>query len=306
MTPPTNLPEGEALAPGLPGSKGQREAPSRSGDRGGSFIRNRVLPFIGDLLWFALAWALMIGIWEVAARTGTVNADILPPPSEWFPYLLQGPGSTGIGPQQVTYGEAIITTLTRVITGLGIGLAIALALGTLVSWSRPVRRLVMPMVQTIAPVAPVAWVPVVIAVVGIGDRASITVVVLAVAASMTIATVAAIGSVPENLIKSARSLGASRIETALWVIAPAATPSLLTMLRLNMFAAWMAVLAGEMAGVDAGLGAMTLMGQQQFNMELVMVGVVTIGVLGFICDQVLLFMQRRLLRGREGEAKSHA
>jgi NitT/TauT family transport system permease protein len=248
----------------------------------------------------------MIGVWELAARTGTVNPDILPPPSEWFPYLLQGPGATGIGPQQVTYGEAIITTLTRVIAGLGIGLAIALALGTLVSWFRPVRRILMPMVQTIAPVAPVAWVPVVIAVVGIGDRASITVVVLAVAASMTIATVAAIGSVPENLIKSARSLGAGRVQTALWVIGPAAAPSLLTMLRLNMFAAWMAVLAGEMAGVDAGLGAMTLMGQQQFNMKLVMIGVVTIGVLGFICDQVLLFMQRRLLRGREGQVGAHA
>lgn len=298
-----NPPEDTALRPEL---AGQRSPASEPRDTGRRLGLDRVLPFVGDLLWFALAWALMIGVWEVAARSGMVNADILPPPSEWFPYLLQGPGATGIGPQQVTYGEAILTTLTRVIAGLGIGLGIALALGTLVSWFRPVRRIVMPMVQTIAPVAPVAWVPVVIAVVGIGDRASITVVVLAVAASMTIATVAAIGSVPDNLIKSARSLGTSRTQTALWVIGPAAAPSLLTMLRLNMFAAWMAVLAGEMAGVDAGLGAMTLMGQQQFNMKLVMVGVVTIGVLGFICDQVLLLLQRRLLRGREGEVGAHA
>lgn len=299
MNPPDETVLGSEVA-------GRRSPASDRRPKRGRISIDRVLPFIGDLLWFALAWALMIGVWEVAAGTGAVNADILPPPSEWFPYLLQGPGTTGIGPQQVSYGEAIITTLTRVVAGLGIGLAIALVLGTLVSWFRPVRRILMPMVQTIAPVAPVAWVPVVIAVVGIGDRASITVVVLAVAASMTIATAAAIGSVPENLVKSARSLGAGRVQTALWVIGPAAAPSLLTMLRLNMFAAWMAVLAGEMAGVDAGLGAMTLMGQQQFNMKLVMIGVVTIGVLGFICDQVLLFMQRRLLRGREGQVGAHA
>lgn len=260
----------------------------------------------GSLVWFLLAWAIMVGAWETLVRTDTINGVILPPPSEWVPYLVSGPGSAGIGPQQLSYGSAVGTTVARVFTGLVIGLVIALILGSLIAWVRPVRRVVLPMVQTIAPIAPVAWVPVVIAVVGIGDRASVAVVVLAVAASMTIATAAAITAVPRTYVKTARSLGASGVQTALLVVAPAAFPSLITMVRLNLFAAWMAVLAGEMAGVDAGLGALTLMGQQQFNMRLVMVGVVTIGVLGFASDQALLAIQRRLRHLQPPREGDHA
>ena len=69
----------------------------------------------------------------------------------------------------------------------------------------------------------------------------------------------------------------------------------MTVARLNFFAAWMAVLAGEMAGARSGLGALILLGQQQYNMKLVMVGIMTIGIIGFLIDRLLLAVQKRLL-----------
>ncbi|MBV8226497.1 MAG: ABC transporter permease subunit, partial [Verrucomicrobia bacterium] len=82
----------------------------------------------------------------------------------------------------------------------------------------------------------------------------------------------------------------------LWrVVLPAAAPSLMTVARMSFFGAWMAVLAGEMAGINSGLGALIMFGQQQFNMRLVMIGIVTIGLLGFLVDQLLLAFQKRLL-----------
>ena len=160
----------------------------------------------------------------------------------------------------------------------------------------------MPIVQTIAPVAPVAWVPVAIALVGTGDQSAIFVVFMGVFAVMTLATAAVIASVPDELVKTAKSLGAKGNRLWLWVVFPAAAPSLLTILRVNFFAAWMAVLAGEMAGINSGLGALIILGQQQFNMKLVMAGIITIGIIGFAIDRLMLILQQRLLwweaRGR--------
>jgi ABC-type nitrate/sulfonate/bicarbonate transport system permease component len=244
---------------------------------------------------FLFGWAVLALVWELGAATGVLNRDILPPPSEVIPYFLQGPGSAGIGPQQVSYSEAIAKTLLRVTLGLGFGLLAALPLGTLIAVVPLLRQLLLPTIQTIAPIAPVAWVPVAIALMGTGDQSAIFVVFMGVFAVMTLATAAAIASIPNELLKTARSLGATGSRLWLWVILPAAAPNLLTIVRVNFFAAWMAVLAGEMAGINSGLGALIILGQQQFNMKLVMVGVLTIGVVGFAIDRLMLLVQRQLL-----------
>jgi ABC-type nitrate/sulfonate/bicarbonate transport system permease component len=79
------------------------------------------------------------------------------------------------------------------------------------------------------------------------------------------------------------------------VLLPAAAPSLMTMVRMSFFAAWMAVLAGEMAGINSGLGYLIIMGQQMYNMQLVMVGIIAIGVVGFALDRLLLLAQRKIV-----------
>jgi NitT/TauT family transport system permease protein len=244
---------------------------------------------------FLVGWLCLAIAWEIGAATNLINRDILPPPSEVIPYLIEGPGSAGIGPQQVSYGEAIVRTLIRVMTGLALGLAAALPLGMGIARIKVLRQFLMPMIQTIAPIAPVAWVPVAIALVGTGDQSAIFVVFMGIFAVMTLATVAAITSVPDELLKTAKSFGVHGSRLLLWVVIPAVAPSLLTIVRVNFFAAWMAVLAGEMAGINSGLGALIILGQQQFNMRLVMVGIITIGVIGFVLDRLLLMLQRRLL-----------
>lgn len=264
--------------------------PPRSRPRGTKPLQ-RLVPVVS----FLASWAVIALLWETGATTGLINGDILPPPSVVVPYFIQGPGSAGIGPQQVTYGEAVFSTLLRVSAGLIFGIAAALPLGTVLAVVPWCRQFIMPMVQTIAPVAPVAWVPVAIALVGTGDSAAIFVVFMGVFAVMTLATAAAVSNVPPELVKTAKSLGAK--DSFLWrkVVLPSAAPSLITIVRVNFFAAWMAVLAGEMAGINSGLGALIVLGQQQFNMKLVMVGVITIGLLGFVIDRLLLLLQRRLL-----------
>lgn len=264
----------------------------------------------GRALGFIAAWGILVGVWELAAAAGILNRDILPPPSEFVPYMLGGELSTGIGPAQVSYGEAIVQTLLRVTAGFALGVLGAVLVGTLLARTAAARAVGLPMVQTIAPIAPVAWIPLAIAVAGTGNGAAIFVVFMGIFATMCLATVAALGGVPEELIKGARSLGTRGLRLWSRVIFPAASPALWTAVRLSFFTAWMAVLAGEMAGINSGLGALVILGQQQFNMNLVMAGLLTIGVLGFAIDRLLLLARRRMLwwesRGSTGEERAGA
>jgi NitT/TauT family transport system permease protein len=268
--------------------------------------RLRLRPVLG----FLLAWAILVGVWEAAAATGVIHPAILPPPSTFLPTLFGGTLSTGVGPDQVKYSTAIVDTLLRVLAGFTLGLVAALLVGTLLAALTPVRVVLAPMVQTIAPVAPVAWVPVALALLGTGGGAAIFVVFMGMFATMSLATMAALTEVPTELVKAARSLGTRGWRLWTRVILPAAAPALATAARLSFFAAWMAVLAGEMAGIHSGLGAVIILGQQQFQMDIVMVGVVTIGVLGFGIDRLLLLLRRRLLwwegRGRGSAGTEHA
>lgn len=270
-------------------------APTRRALPASSRPAGRRLRRFAPVLSFAFAWATLLGLWELGAAQGWFSARILPPPSQTIPYLLSGGATIGFGTQRTGLMEAIGVTLVRIGTGLGLGLTGALLVGFLIVQVRALRLLVLPIVQTLAPISPVAWVPFAIAIVGIGDPAAIFVVFMAIFGSMCCAAVAAFDAVPREYQKVARSLGASSMTIWRTVTLPAAAPALMTMVRMSVFAAWMAVLAGEMAGINSGLGYLIIMGQQMYNMNLVMVGIISIGVVGFLLDRVLLLLQHRIV-----------
>jgi NitT/TauT family transport system permease protein len=244
---------------------------------------------------FIFAWLAVGLLWELLVARGILNGRVLVPPSSFLPYLLQGQGSAGIGYNKVTFDTAILATLIRVMAGFLLAMAASLLGAILICAVRPLRLAILPLARTIAPIAPVAWIPLAITVVGLGSGAAIFVVFMGIVGSVTVAAVAALDDVPDEYRKVARLLGASGASYWLRVIVPAAAPALVTTMRMSFFGAWMAVLAGEMAGISSGLGALIILGQQQFNMKLVMSGIVVIGILGFAVDQVLAWLGRRLV-----------
>ena len=79
------------------------------------------------------------------------------------------------------------------------------------------------------------------------------------------------------------------------VIFPAVLPQVFTMLRINFFAAWMAVLAAEMVGLKNGLGMMIILGREMFNTKLILLGMCMVGVTGYVVDTLLVQIQRKIL-----------
>ncbi|CAD85647.1 MULTISPECIES: ABC transporter permease [Nitrosomonas] len=249
-----------------------------------------------NLLWFCLAWLLIILLWELGSYMEWLNPQILPPPSETIPYAFSGNISIGFGQQRTGLFEATAITLARVGIGMLAGLLVSSCLAVMVIELPLLRRLVLPIVQSLAPIAPVAWIPFTIAVIGIGGQAAVFIVFMAVLGTMSLSLIAALDGIPAEYLKIARNLGTSRMRMWWHVRLPAITPGAMTAIRMSFFGAWMAVLAGEMAGINSGLGYMIIMAQQMYNMKLVMIGILAIGFIGFAIDRLLLLANARLLQ----------
>ncbi|MDQ3640284.1 MAG: ABC transporter permease [Actinomycetota bacterium] len=245
--------------------------------------------------WALASWTVVIAFWELSAARGWVNPALFPPPSRFVPYFFNDGANIGHGQDSVTIWQSIGSTISRVALGLSVGVMIATALGVAVSIVRPVRRAVMPVVRVVAPIAPIAWIPLGLTLFGIGNGTAVFIVTMGVVFVLTVATVASIDGVDDELVKTAKSLGAKPVQLWARVILPAAAPHVFTMVRLNFFGAWMAVLAAEMVGLRSGLGAAIIIGREQFNAELILIGIVAIGMCGFLADSLLLLIQRRVL-----------
>ena len=242
-----------------------------------------------------IPWAVVVAIWEIATANGWSGAVLFPPPSSFLRYALESDFRVGFGGDAMSIPVAIVVSALRVLVGLAIGFAAAIATGILVSASSAVADLVMPLVRGLAPIAPIAWIPLGIVLFGIGNPTAIFVVFMGIYFILTISTVAAVNGVDQRLIKTARSYGASRTQVWTRVIFPAVLPQVFTMLRINFFAAWMAVLAAEMVGVKNGLGMMIILGREMFNTKLILLGMCMVGATGYLVDALLVQIQRRIL-----------
>lgn len=271
-------------------------APEKSGQKPTLGRQILQLIFKSNLLWFCLAWSLIILAWELGAWMAWLNPHILPPPSETIPYALSGNITIGFGQQKTGLFESSAVTLGRVGSGMLIGLLVSCCLAILITELSILRRLILPIVQTLAPIAPVAWIPFTIVVIGIGGPAAVFIVFMAVLGIMTLSLIAALDGIPPEYLKIAHNLGTSRSRMWWYIRLPAIIPDAMTAIRMSFFGAWMAVLAGEMAGLNSGLGYMIIMAQQMYNMKLVMIGILAIGFIGFAIDRLLLLINARLLR----------
>jgi ABC-type nitrate/sulfonate/bicarbonate transport system permease component len=191
------------LRPGIRSYTAGSEQLKAPGPSGGKFVSH-----CKGWAWFVLAWLILGAIWEIGATRGWLNRRVLPPPSDLLPYLVTGNLTAGIGEGQTTLGGAIVDTLLRVSVGFLIGLISSLVSAVLIVTVRPARLLFFPIIQTVAPIAPVAWIPLAISVAGIGSGAAVLIVVLTIFGSVTASAVAAFDAVPHEYITVGRLLGA--------------------------------------------------------------------------------------------------
>ena len=252
--------------------------------------------------WWLASVALFGGLWELAWALGWADPKLLPPPHIFladFAAMGKFFDSSTIGVAQsapfVAVATTILATVIRVLVGLGLAFGGSLLTGILVTRFRVFGRLTLPMLTLLAPISPIAWLPVAIFLFGIGDPPAVFMVFVGLYFVMTLATISEINGVSSTYVNVARTMGANRQQMLAQVVLPAVLPGLLRTLRMNLFGAWLVVLIAEAVGVGSGLGQVILLARNTFNASLVFFTMTLIGITGYLMDMAFQQVQRRVL-----------
>jgi NitT/TauT family transport system permease protein len=238
-------------------------------------------------------------IWEYSAHTIDTVSYILPSPSIFVSAMIDAKFSVWLWSQATTMWQSIWRTLARIIVWLMISIVCGIVTWIGLSHTPRLRHCILPYIQLIAPIAPIAWIPLGLVLFGIWNTTAIFIVSMAIFPSLTLSIIQSIQTIPANYIQIADNIWCSTWDTIRHVILPAIAPSIITNIRLNFIGAWMAILASEMTWLQDGLWALILIGRNLFNNNLILFGICTIGVLGYAFDYILQYCGNRFLwRGK--------
>ena len=225
--------------------------------------------------------------WEIAARVAA-NATLVPSPATVWSAFLAMRGDE----LPADIGASLLHLSIGYVLGAGTGLLLALLAGS----SRWLAAVLEPFAEFLRPISPIAWIPLAILLFGVGRAVPVFLIFYAALFPIFVGAFDGIRRVDRGLVNAAQSLGASRRTIATHVILPAALPSIVAGARLSLGVAWMALVAGEIVGGDAGIGWRILWYQEFFQMDRVLALILIVGALGLAADGLLRLAQRRLLR----------
>lgn len=242
---------------------------------------------------YVLTLVLGIGLWWGVAVIS--DNDLAPLPPEVLASFIEGFRDGWLV-------EATLVSLGRVLTGFVLGVALAIPAGFLMGWYWLARGLLEPWVQFFRTVPPLALIPLVIVFLGIGESAKVFIIFLASFLACVIAVFQGVKNVDNTLINAARVLGAKDGTIFLRVVIPASTPFIFVGMRVALGSSWATLVASELLGASSGIGRLMQVAQQFLQTDRIVVGIIVIGVLGFVMDRLLLLAERRLTSWQEVRA----
>lgn len=192
-----------------------------------------------------------------------------------------------------------LASLGRVVTGFLLGSAVAIPAGFLMGWYVVARGLFEPWIQFFRTIPPLALLPLVIVLLGIGEVPKIFVIFLAAFLGCVISTYQGVVSVDKTLINAARVLGAKDGTIFVKVVVPASTPFILVGMRVGLGSAWATLVAAELLAATAGLGYRMQQAQLYYDLATIFVDIIVIGILGLVMDRLLLLAEKKLTGWQE-------
>jgi NitT/TauT family transport system permease protein len=254
---------------------------------------SKVLLQLSGLLLIVLLWELVTGVFHV------FKWIVLPPPTDVFLTMLS----------MALDGSLFINagwSLLRVLLGFLVASAIAIPLGVAMGWLPEISYIVDPIVEVIRPIPPIAWIGLALLWFGIGLSSAVFLVFIGAFFPILLNTIAGVRNVEKRLIEVAYTFGASDREVLWKVVIPAASPTIFTGMRVGMGIGWMCVVAAEMIAVKFGLGNMILEGSNLLQTDVVMVGMITIGIMGLAINVIFQALGSRLFRWQQGISREAA
>jgi len=233
--------------------------------------------------------------WLATTGTGIVGPHRFPSPAEFLAALSQFLDEGYAG--GTLWVQAWYST-RLVLLGFLVAIATGVPLGLLMGVSPRAEALLNPAFLLVRPIPPLAWIPLAIVWLGLGDGAKILVIWFAAFVPSVINTWTGVRGVDRTLIAAAEVHGARRIRMLFEVIIPGALPMIFTGLRLSLQASWTTLVAAELVGAFFGLGRVLDAAYRDINPPMIAVAMVCVGILGAATTQLVALAERRLIPWR--------
>jgi NitT/TauT family transport system permease protein len=238
---------------------------------------------------------LLLLLWHLASTQGWTR--LIPTPAETAKYMVDfAVGGIWDDAFSATLHIHLLASIQRVYGGFALAALVAMPLGLMIGRILLVRQLLDPFLQLMRPIPVTAWLPLSMLLFGLGPRSAFFLVFLGAFYPILLNTVFGVRNVEPRLFEAAAMLGCSGRAQFYKVVLPAALPSIFTGLRLGLGLAWFVIVVGEMTGVPQGLGAVIMDGRTLSRTELVICGMIVIGVAGYLSDRIVVLLMNRLLR----------
>jgi NitT/TauT family transport system permease protein len=186
----------------------------------------------------------------------------------------------------------VVASLYRVMWGFLLAVVAGVPLGLFMGWFQRAHLAFNPILQALRPISPIAWIPLAILWFGVTDAAPIFLIFLASVFPITVTAAAAVRNVQTVHLRAAHNFGLTHFQLLRQVVLPATLPQILTGLRIALGIAWLVVVAAEMIAVNSGLGYLIIDARNAGRYDLVVTGMVVIGLVGMLLDLSMRQLER--------------
>jgi sulfonate transport system permease protein len=228
----------------------------------------------------------LLAAWSLVARYELVAPQILPGPA-----IVWAPAIDLLASGQLR--SELLVSLMRLSAGLLIGGAAGLAAGIGMGLSRTAEAYLAPTLRAMWLVPALGWLPFFMLVFGIGEELKIVLIAKACFLPMMVNSFDGVRAMPRKHQEVARMLNLGRLDTLRFVVVPAILPAVLTGFRLALSKGWQVLVLVEMIASAAGIGYLMTWGRKSFQLDVVLVTMLIIGITGWLLDRIALVVQQR-------------
>ncbi len=229
---------------------------------------------------------VLLAVWQLAVMSGIWSTYVLPPPSKVANSFLVMAGNG-------TLWKHILVSMRRVLTGFGIAFSLALVCGIVASGLPKLEEYYGGFLEFMRHVPPISLIALLILWFGIGETSKIIIIVLASFFPMYLNIRKGFASADRKLLEVGEVFGLSRWQKFCRIIVPCAVPDVLVGMRIGLGYSWRAIIGAEMIAAASGLGYLILDAQQMSRSDRVIVGIITIGMVGILCDRIFQILIQR-------------
>ncbi len=241
---------------------------------------------LGALLAVLLVWHLLTAVW------GVISATRFPTPQEVAGALQQ---ITVEGYSNGRLHEHVLRSVLLVTMGFAVASSIGVALGLAMGASRTVEALVNPIFLLLRPIPPLAWIPLAIVWLGLGNSAKMMVIFFAAFVPSVINSYAGVRQIDKPIFEAAAMLDVRGWRYWREVLIPGALPSIFTGLRLSLQASWTTLVAAELVGAVVGLGQILNQASQDIYPAMILVGMISVALCGWGMTLALAWLEQRVM-----------